>query len=370
MPVVDFNSLNFAFLPDYTNKADFAFVYQGPQYAVTKVATATAAQGSIMPLSAPHPNSSWILEFFGPAVTCDDVSTPLRDQILDQVKSVFRSFNCSSSLGYLSWLSINETNLLPYEEDPDGMFHLREASTKMEVDRLIYEEAVRGQPQVFVATFPGVIPVFSQHGTASCSTSTPAAQVANATLISCQLFNTSYVSRISFENGVQAMDIHDTKPYEKVIALDVVHGKDLTPSVNITYEDGSETQIYVYNTTMGRILAYQSVFDAFGKILAGVISSSPGSGSIAETTDTTIMSTVLSDTEELAFFNNYGLKMQYGMQQTMELEMNLASSHYHGIAKSVTEYVPKTMHMREALENLFQNITMGLMASPLLQYVS
>ena len=72
VPNVDFLSLNFANMAKPSDLS-IGFNYAGPRYAVDKVVTATATEGAILPISAPAANSSWTLEFPGPALSCIDL---------------------------------------------------------------------------------------------------------------------------------------------------------------------------------------------------------------------------------------------------------------------------------------------------------
>jgi len=66
VPNVDFLSLNFANLLFHGGDSDLQ--YAGPKNAVIRVVAATAAQGSILPVSPQAPNSSWVLNFAGPSI--------------------------------------------------------------------------------------------------------------------------------------------------------------------------------------------------------------------------------------------------------------------------------------------------------------
>lgn len=80
------------------------YYYNGPSEEVRKVAFAAAAQGAILPVTAPAPDSSWGLIFPGPALKCseveDDVRLSVQQNILDYV---FETDECAFGPGFLAW---------------------------------------------------------------------------------------------------------------------------------------------------------------------------------------------------------------------------------------------------------------------------
>lgn len=94
VPMVDFGSLNFAFsdsdavlkmqLSGGMNDLYNVTTYGGPEYSVTKTVVATAAQGRLLPISAPCSNCSWEMDFVGPATQCTPVAGLLEEDIINQ----------------------------------------------------------------------------------------------------------------------------------------------------------------------------------------------------------------------------------------------------------------------------------------------
>lgn len=80
------------------------YQYNGPSYAVSRTVSAVMAEGKILPLEASAPNSSWKLEFPGPALRCDNVNTPERSLIRHNIASYLNQSSAElNAWGYLAW---------------------------------------------------------------------------------------------------------------------------------------------------------------------------------------------------------------------------------------------------------------------------
>lgn len=106
--------------------------------------------------------------------------------------------------------------------------------------------------------------------------------------------------------------------------------------------------------------------DSFGRLLVGSISNSRGSLGAIVATNTSVMSTVLGDTEELNFLNSYPQPLK-GLGLTLQQNVATDPNNWNGL--DVVDDTSSSIPIREALETLFENITIGLMSSKLLQYV-
>lgn len=102
VPNVDFTSLNFPTMPGVIGATPM-YIYSGPQIAVQKVVIATMAEGLILSIASPASNSSWTLDFPGPAIRCDNVGAPLRKEVIQNIEDEACSRNCWDSYGYLAW---------------------------------------------------------------------------------------------------------------------------------------------------------------------------------------------------------------------------------------------------------------------------
>jgi hypothetical protein len=50
------------------------YVWSGPSQALTRLVTAVAAQGAILPIDPPSANATWRAEFRGPVLRCQSLS--------------------------------------------------------------------------------------------------------------------------------------------------------------------------------------------------------------------------------------------------------------------------------------------------------
>jgi hypothetical protein len=81
--------------------------------------------------------------------------------------------------------------------------------------------------------------------------------------------------------------------------------------------------------------------------------------------ETSVMSTVLGDTTELAWLNNFSPAFN-GRYNTLQEAIALHPGYYWNGTDVVEDTTP-TIPFRDALEDLFQNITINLMSAKLLQ---
>ena len=143
-------------------------------------------------------------------------------------------------------------------------------------------------------------------------------------------------------------------------------------SIEATFFPNGSIAGTVYNTTEVQTLAYQSIMDSLGKILVGTIANTDKrEGASLQDVNTTVMSTVLSNTIELqsltlypqitatALFLNLQQYLAYTAQIPGEFQM------WNGI--NVIDSESYTMPLHQALEELFRNITVSLMTSAILQ---
>jgi hypothetical protein len=105
--------------------------------------------------------------------------------------------------------------------------------------------------------------------------------------------------------------------------------------------------------------AYQAVIDAFGKMVVGSIRSDVNVGYDGK--DTNIGATSLVNTKELGFLKALGSYTQQSTLQSFLPSTNL----WNGT--SVVPQIGDTIGLAQAIEEMFQNCTVSLMSSPMLQ---
>ena len=318
-----------------------------------KVVTAAAGPGAVLPISAPgnQPNASYVQHFAGPALQCKDVTGPLRGQIISNVN--ISSWNATTSYGYLTWVPTT-TKVLPFD--------LVSVSDRYDQWQLqsVPLGPTAGPLSIFVFTSPnmrnpydyGMDPEYDYYG--------------NATIIKCQLMNATYSSSFNWTNGIRSLDAIVTTSAEAVLYRDAVDCAGFLYTQDIYTADdytgpaarNISRPLSDFNNTIVRNFAYQSVMQAFGNILKGSINYPRYPNGLVVTTN--VMDTVLGATRELSLLRN----------NTSDDARSLASlgpQVWPGV--SVGMRLNNTSDLRITLEEMFQNITMSLISSPLLQSV-
>lgn len=347
---VDFNSLNFASIV-WDSSASCSYYYNGPQFEVQKIVTAAAGQGSVLSISAPlnQPNASYTQSFAGPALQCSDVRDLLRGQILSNVNTSIWATN--TSFGYLTWVP-TESSSLPFESTSSSS-----GSETWQLRSDTIGPTANAPLTLFVATFPNFIKPYW-----------PGVMIpgwdytANATIVQCSLMNATYLSSHNWTNGIQ-----DLKLAVTLSDNNITYPRDID-CPDYLFKNGSPPSLLTggagfvappasdYDNTRIQNFAYASVMDAFVKLVKGSLYNPLDNNGLV--TSTNVMSTTLGSTKEL-------LAVQNRMATGMESFALLGSGFYPAV--SVKMPVDSTYTLRTALESIFQNVTMSLMSSPLLQ---
>lgn len=370
VPNVDFLSLNFANIQAELG----SFAYLSPRYAVDKVAAATAAQGAILAIAPPAANSSWIVDFADPSIMCTDLQGSPLDAIKENIQKVAAIDRCETAFGYIAWTpsylptSVPGANYelytLPFILSSNDTSYALNYESLGPLPRGINGAA--SIPATFYAANFYNMTNKGGNGGASCSGfKFDHNLLPNITVLQCQLYNASYHVSFLYKNGDQIIDITvDENPYNSVtpiLDLDMTYAEGPLAS----YKNGSVTE---YNTTEVKTLSYQSVMDSFGQIVVGTIWNSVNTLGSAVASNASVMSTVLGEAEELAWLNGYPPKqpdLVSTLQQAIAAER--PGQMWNGL--DIVDDFQSATPFKVALETLFQNITVGLMSSKLLQYV-
>lgn len=345
---VDFNSINFAsIIWDFGSRC--RYYYNGPQFEVQRVVTAATGQGAVLPIRAPsdRSNASYTQQFAGPALQCSDVVEPLRGQILSNVNA--SSWDLTTSFGYLAWVP-NEASALPFESmsGSDGV-----ESWQLRSDT-IGPVAGDAPLTLFMATFPNFIkPWYSGEMITGWN------YTANATVIECRLVNATYTASPNWTNGIQDLKLSVALPdnnitYPSDVSCENYVFKDglrVTDAQKLTLQPLSD-----YDNILIQNFAYAAVMDAFVKVVKGALYNLANSSGL--TSSTNVMSTPLGSTKEL-------LAVQELFATGMEDFSSLGSLIWPGV--SVKMQVDSPLPLLSTLEQMFQNVTMSLISSALLQ---
>lgn len=382
VPTVDFTSMNFASLPltaGPTATGDVSLLnvsvygYQGPQYAVSKVAVAASALG-ILPISPPENglNVSWAQESAAPAIKCGSISAELQIAIAENLLEVFalilnasevtRHINPWQSFGYVAWTPDqpgNVKNSVPFVTN-NASWALRSASL-----------GPQNSPNdtiatLYIGTFPNLLDVGVLFGSLkdSLTMSTLEPFLVNSNILQCQLYNVSQYAEYRINNGNQTVFTSTNHTYNAVPALSGLNGTIPRGGLEVPSAPIPGTSGETIDPIIMRTFAYQSIMDAFGRVLVGTIGLHVYGQGALQAVNTSVMSTTLSDAKEIKFLRDW--YFDRGLE-TPNLETAVWEGGYPFDGVSITSVPPATQPLAEALEELFRNITISLVTSELLQ---
>lgn len=364
VPALSFTSLSFS--ADMhstgagadTDKYQEIYSYNGPSQALKRVATAVLVEGAILPITPPSPNSTWELDFYGPALSCSNVTD---SSILSNISSSsFNDTSCAEPYGYLAWASEN--------------FNVSTWTDTASADSL---GAAGDFASLFIATMPSrwqYIEMSSHTTPMPCvidqlTTAEAQSLLELSTAVQCQLFNASYHTTFQYINGEQEISVQYTLDNDQgpITTIRNVYGSVQGRSTCATLNtDGTEC---FFNKTLVQNLAYQSILDGFNQRIVGSVTANldgtSSDGVMQQTADTEITDSVLLQTPQLAFLrdNNYGT--------ATSLQSTLQSANYSNAAGTYTNPYPESAALinttlTSALETAFMNLTVSLMSSALL----
>lgn len=365
VPRVDFRQFKFATLLDYANTPQFMYETSKPE--VQRILVNTAVQGGIMPIKPPSINSSWTLEFYGPALKCEHVDDDIHRDITQNVQSAILNISTfgvddrkdlarvAYTFGYLAWpadtSSTNKT--LPFEKrNGDSTYSLRinkgNPAGAPETD-----ERPTNPTSIFIAAFPHM----AEQGDRTEKEMNDTAL--DAVILNCRLYNASYLANFTYVNGEQNIRIPHVRFLDEAIPVSVSQTMNIeNPSTN----DLHQMERY----------SYVSMIDELGDLLSGEIHQKTerqldslkadgneinwgANETVIQLDNTNVMLTPLARTKELNF-----------LYAAMSLNNQWNNSKN---AMPVNQTASTSIPLSDALEEMFQNITVSMMSSDRFQYV-
>lgn len=329
---MDFLNLNFVSMLG----EDPAFTYAGAAQLVQRIAAATATQGEILPIQPPALNASWSLQFWGPAIQCNNVSETQRTTILNSYVSYVES--PSSWIlppSYISWGIQNSTEAIPFN-NTTGTLELSQ-----------YGWYDYGFVTMFVAYIGDydIIPwtVMQEHfSTSSIQAFGGWPQILrNLSAIECNLYNSSYAVQFEYTNGAQNVTISRPDTSQDVLFTAAQADFNLPMGANETWDGFDQSSMLA--------ASYQAIFDAFTQLIYGIIYSQ------TEQSDSFITQTILTETEDLEFLYTQ-LAIQNTVGDSPAFQM-----------RSMEPLLGSRGPLIDALERLFENFTISLLSDPYLQ---
>ncbi|KAF7193070.1 hypothetical protein HII31_05631 [Pseudocercospora fuligena] len=394
MPKVGYTSFNLASEMTYVASAatgkDFLFNYNGPSNAVNRIVVATASQGSTIQMPAPAPNSTWEIEMQHPILQCQllqgGVNRAVQDNIIDYVRATYDGVQpCMIGPGYLAWHPFNTTtdsrpqDLVPFlRNGANGSYYFNNSP----FGRLSQEYYEGDQLTIFIAaTGPLMAEGLCRYNEVPGNDSTGYDDPVtfdrfrdDSTFIRCDVHNSTQQLMFDVVNGTQSVSVKE-QVVEELPILGIPGVRQYSAVDNCSLlEFWSDTLLAAaepcfLNATLIRTLSYQSIMDSFVQLLGGMIHWNADAAYMNNRvydTNTSVINTILAQSPELMFLED-SRPMKSAVYDTFQDIADIwNSTPYKGLFN--TARVQAGEPLRPALENLFHNITLGLMISPALQY--
>ena len=418
VPQFDFTNLDFgtpATLAGVGDQGPFGhgnahfsrYCYRGPSQVLQRLTSAVGASGDILPIRPPSLNSTWSTDFWAPDLRCRDASEQQRHDVWENLWYHFNasSTSCMDSFSYLSWVPpkgqfvpFANISLQDNRSSNTSTLNRRQNVTSLPSDHLEFNKSatlmVAVIPQMFLKnvdspsyTVVGACELQSVGGDYSSYGSTVANNITqpyfeDATLLECEAFNSSFSATFTYRDGAQDIDVVRNKQVaeQPFVPIDCFFGP-LSPSVGLANPDEAYAEMKnkscstmnlsgqqcIFDAGIIRTLAYQAVIDSFNRLVQGTVGfqHSLAGGLPAVVAKTGLFDTLLLNTKELAF-----LKVSHSSASFPSLPalyQESAGEEYSGLYK--TPKLSYNNSLAEALEELFQNITISLLSETLLLYV-
>jgi hypothetical protein len=378
---VDFVSLNYvaAMTPyeiqpgdTYANEST-AYYYRGPNRAVSVIAQEVLTAGSILPIQPIALNSSWTLDFAGPALQCRNVSNEAKLSILWNIINATMDYEVACQpAGYVAWTGSVQSNgsiTLPYR---------RTSTTNTTSFALAASDQSNGTG-FYIASLPQVMDILLQGDdapTPSCGSSEPSTLASGlmdtASVVHCQMINTTYHPSFHYVNGAQHIDLPagDPIPQSSPIArISSVMGPAPIPSQPRFQSSACSVlnrigDACVFDQSLLSSLSYQAILDAFSAVLLGSVYKIEGETS--PTFNTSIDGTRLINTPELKFLTQTIVEAGYATSANLQDAVNSSNGTLlRGLVNSID--TTSTEHLSSLIEELFSKAVISMMSSEQLQ---
>jgi hypothetical protein len=320
------------------------------------------------------------LDFAGPSISCTELQGSAIHDIQKNIQAAVAIDNCTTAFAYIGW---TPSYLPPTTQGAEDTLYTlpfflsqNNASYSLNGSPLGPLPGYTGNQTVPPATFYAAIyhnmtdEITYSFGGPTCAEQGQLNNdsMPNITVFQCELQNSSYHTSFEYINGEQTINITvDATPYNSVTPIyEYVVGSGYFPLANYS-ENGD---VIGYLPDVAKTTAYQSVMSSFGAVFVGTVWNSVATLGGVVSSNTTVMSTVIGETEELLWLNGYPADLQNSGQvvpATLQEDLQEPGNHIYWNGVDVVDVLKSTMPFKSALEGLFQNITVGLMSSRLLQ---
>ena len=358
IPTLGFSSLHFVedmyimsspLMAEAPTTAD----YREPSREVQSIVNAAVATGPILPIKPPSLNATWSTEFDGPIVKCKNVTNSHRREIEDNVKLAMRQgTEYCTTYGFLAW-----TSTVPFAKSGNASYALQPASFIGDTARLAI---------LYLAAMPAMLSATEQTGYAELDACAPGAvgMFAESTMLQCELRQARYLSNFHYRDGEQsiltsAISIDDS-PLRTVTSV-YTRCFDYPDCYLANFSNGGSA---LSPEALLTTLSYQSIMEAYNTRLTGSVYGNADTAQ--EVFNTGILSTTLQRTLELQFLSmpppSVALSNEGSLKHYLSSE---TSGHLCGVVNTVPTAAPGVLV--DTIEELFQNVTMSMMSSDILQ---
>ncbi|KAI1368856.1 hypothetical protein F5Y08DRAFT_353440 [Xylaria arbuscula] len=344
VPRIDFKSTNFASIdiasiPSPENSGHNSseeevspmtrftteYNYAGPQDEVQRVVLASLTASQVLPIPPPHPNSTWTLNFHAPALSCDQVSGTLYQEIWENIFDATFA-ESPSEFGYFSWVAVSQSNngSLPFQYiSDDASYHLHSYQTNPTIQQLFF----------------ALLPI-----------------VGSIEIAQCSLCNATYTVDFNYVNGIQ-----DIRPVVSITHNNLTLPGTTGPNPFLAmFPNGSAVPFLEnaipssYNTSLMEAYSFAAIMESFAHAFVGTISRyATVFGNTSQ-----VISTALLRTKQ---FNSLNAAL-HGQTSSFQ---GLEPRDWNGL--SVTQAGNFTADWLDTIERLFQNATISLMGSEVLR---
>lgn len=374
VPIVDFNTFSYQTRFHQIAPGGNSYFYGGPSQALKRVVSAVSAQGAILPIDPPSANATWSLQFHGPTIRCD--SLPAAEQLdVRQNIADFMTTNIPWNTGSLPW----EAYTTWFGERPymkSGLFRngtlAPRNATRLRSDLYITNAKFR------LAVLPQVIPLTEMalalpverrdELDGLLETYNASSATSNATVLQCELYNSTYSVEFTYVNGNQTVNVNapssaDVQPFGPAISYIFGPVNATCAGLRPVYPDNTTPEdelrkLCDFDPETPRRFAYQAMLDAFFGAVSGPIASN-------QFTVGNVANTVLLDSDELCLLSDYTLATEPDSQFLQNSMLQLGFSEIVGLATPGPNQ--DRLPLDRILEQLFQNFTVSLMSSPYFQ---
>lgn len=296
--------------------------YTAPSNRLSRLMTTVISKGSILDLTAPSPNSSYSVEFYGPSISCGPLTSFNNSEVANFINdfSYKQGGDLVQYVGFVPRAVI--TNKTQLASALDGLNNTLQNTQYLET----FDSVSKDHARLYIA-----VPSLNPGSTSYFADTT----------IECGLYNSSFQVDFTFNDGIQDTKIKNITRLNGVTsALAIANDCDV-PSGTGGVCSATET-------------TYIALLDALGSQLVGRIDQSHY-GPISAVR-TRIIDSVFMDTQEL-----------HKMQE--RVSKGLLSTAEAAAGPDVEPLSIANMSMADALEQVFMNCTLSLFGDSYFVYV-